>query len=99
MYQISEIVPDLYRISIFVPEIQLQFNHFLIKDDEPLLYHAGLKHMFPVLQEAVRTLIDPRLIRWVGFSHFEVDECGALNDWLELAPNAKAVCSEAGALV
>ena len=55
--------------------------------------------MFPVLQEAVRTLIDPRLIRWVGFSHFEVDECGALNDWLELAPNAKAVCSEAGALV
>jgi flavorubredoxin len=99
MYKIDEIAPDLYRISVFVPEIQLQFNHFLVKDDEPLLYHAGLKHMFPILKEAVQTLIDPRLIRWVGFSHFEVDECGALNDWLEIAPNAQAVCSEAGAIV
>ena len=99
MYQINEIAPDVYRISVFVPEIQLQFNHFLIKDDEPLLYHAGLKHMFPVLQEAVKTLIDPKTIRWVGFSHYEVDECGALNEWLQLAPNAQAVCSEAGAIV
>lgn len=99
MYKIDEIAPDLYRISVFVPEIQLQFNHFLIKDDEPLLYHAGLKHMFPVLQEAVKTLIDPGLIRWIGFSHFEVDECGALNEWLQVAPNAKPVCSEVGALV
>ena len=99
MYQINEIAPDVYRISVFIPEIQLQFNHFLIKDDEPLLYHAGLKQMFPLLLEAVKTLIDPAQIRWIGFSHFEVDECGALNEWLQVAPNAKAVCSEAGALV
>jgi flavorubredoxin len=99
MYKINEIAPDVYRISVFVPDIQLQFNHFLIKDDEPMLYHAGLRGMFPILLEAVRTLIDPRLIRWIGFSHFEVDECGALNDWLQLAPNATAVCSEIGAIV
>ena len=48
MYKIDEIAPDLYRISVFVPEIQLQFNHFLVKDDELLLYHAGLKLMFPL---------------------------------------------------
>jgi flavorubredoxin len=99
MYKIDEIAPDVYRISVFVPEIQLQFNHFLIKDDEPLLYHTGLRQMFPLLNEAVKTLIDPRLIRWIGFSHFEVDECGALNEWLQVAPNAQAVCSEVGALV
>jgi flavorubredoxin len=99
MYQINEIAPDVYRISVFVPEIQLQFNHFLIRDDEPLLYHAGLKLMFPLLVDAVKTLIDPAQIRWIGFSHFEVDECGALNEWLQIAPNAKAVCSEVGALV
>jgi flavorubredoxin len=99
MYKISEIAPDVYRISVFVPDIQLQFNHFLIKDDEPLLYHAGLKRMFPILHEAVKTLIDPRLLRWIGFSHFEVDECGALNEWLQIAPHAQAVCSEVGALV
>lgn len=99
MYKINEIAPDVYRICVFVPDIQLQFNHFLIKDDEPLLYHAGLKQMFPILQEAVKTLLDPKLLRWIGFSHFEVDECGALNEWLQVAPNAQAVCSEVGALV
>jgi flavorubredoxin len=99
MYRINEIAPDVYRISVFVPGIQLQFNHFLIKDDQPLLYHAGLKQMFPVLHEAVKTLINPRSIRWIGFSHFEVDECGALNEWLQVAPHAQAVCSEVGTIV
>jgi len=95
----SEIAPDVYRISVFVTEINLQFNHFLIKDDEPMLFHTGMKQMFPALLEAVSKIIPPSHIRWIGFSHFEVDECGALNDWLQVAPNAKGVCSEAGALL
>ena len=82
MIKVSEIAPDVYRISVFVQEINLQFNHFLIKDDEPMLYHAGLKQMFPALLEAVSKIISPSQIRWIGFSHFEVDECGALNEWL-----------------
>ena len=99
MLNVSEIAPDVYRISVFVPQINLQFNHFLIKDDEPMLYHAGLKQMFPAVFEAVSKIIPPSEIKWIGFSHFEVDECGALNEWLQAAPNAKAVCSEAGAIV
>jgi flavorubredoxin len=99
MIKVSEISPDVYRISVFVQEINLQFNHFLIKDDEPMLYHAGMRQMFPALLEAVSKIISPSQIRWIGFSHFEVDECGALNEWLQAAPYAKAVCSEAGAIV
>lgn len=99
MFNVTEIAPDVYRISVYAPDFNLQFNHFLIKDDEPMLYHAGMRGMFPLLREAVAKIIDPSLIRWVGFSHFEVDECGALNDWLEIAPNAQAVCSEVGAMV
>ena len=99
MNNISEIAPDVYRISIFVKEFNLQLNHFLIKDHEPMLYHTGMRQMFPAVHEAVSKIIDPSLIRWIGFSHFEVDECGALNEWLRVAPNAKAVCSEVGALV
>lgn len=64
-----------------------------------MLYHAGMRQMFPVVFEAVSKLIDPSKIMWIGFSHFEVDECGALNDWLQVAPNAKPVCSEVGAIV
>ncbi|HLU90666.1 MAG TPA: hypothetical protein VKZ51_12590 [Cyclobacteriaceae bacterium] len=99
MIKVSEIAPDVFRISIFLRDLDLQFNHFLIKDDEPMLYHAGLRSTFPILLEAVSSLISPSGIRWIGFSHFEVDECGALNEWLQVAPNAQAVCSEAGALV
>lgn len=99
MLNVSEIAPDVYRISIFVKELNLQFNHFLIKDDEPMLYHAGLRQMFPLLKEAVTKLIDPKDLKWIGFSHFEVDECGALNEWLQIAPEAQPVCSEVGAIV
>jgi flavorubredoxin len=96
---VTEIAPDVYRISHYVPEIDLQFNQFLVRDDEPLLFHTGQRAMFPLVRDAVATVIDPAKIRWVGFSHFEADECGALNEWLQLAPAAQPVCSLVGALV
>jgi flavorubredoxin len=99
MADVTEIAPDTFRISIYVPEINLQFNHFLVRDDQPLLFHTGYKHTFPLVQQAVKTLIDPAKLRFVSFSHFESDECGALNEWLEQAPQAEAVCSFVGAMV
>ncbi|HJY05091.1 MAG TPA: hypothetical protein VJ323_02180, partial [Bryobacteraceae bacterium] len=95
----TEISKDVYRISVFVPEINLEFSHFLVRDDEPLLFHTGLRSMFPVLREELSRLIDISKIRHIGFSHFESDECGALNQWLELAPSAQPVCGLVGALV
>jgi flavorubredoxin len=70
-----------------------------VKDDEPLLFHTGLRGMFPLVREAVAKVLDPAGIRHIGFSHFESDECGALNHWLEVAPNAQPVCGLVGALV
>ena len=96
---VTEIAPNVYRISTFVPEIDLQFSQFLIKDDEPLLFHTGMNVLFPAVREAVSTILDPSTIRWISFSHFEADECGSLNKWLHIAPNAQAVCSLVGALV
>lgn len=99
MPDVTEIAADVYRISTFFSPINLQFNQFLIKDDEPLLFHTGMKALFPVVREAVATVIDPSKLRWISFSHFEADECGSLNEWLEIAPDAQAVCSTVGALV
>jgi flavorubredoxin len=96
---VSEIAPDIYRISVLVPEINLQFNHFLVKDEEPLLFHTGLKDMFPLVREGVATVLDPSQIRWISFSHTESDECGALPEWLGVAPGAQPVCSQLGMLV
>ena len=99
MTQITEIAPDVYRISTFVPEGNLQFNQFLVRDEQPLLFHTGMKRLFPVVQKAVATLLEPSSIRWIGFSHFEADECGALTEWQTLAPSATAICSFVAKLV
>ncbi|HEX4792988.1 MAG TPA: hypothetical protein VH370_04305 [Humisphaera sp.] len=96
---ITEIAPNVHRISILWPEINLQFNHFLVVDDEPLLYHTGMRRMFPEVLQAVTSIIDPAKLRWIGFSHFEVDECGSLNNWLKIAPQAQAVSGVVGSLV
>lgn len=96
MTNITEIAPDIYRINTFIPEADLGFSQFLVRDDEPLLFHTGMKSLFPVVKEAVAKLIDPSTVRWIGFSHFEADECGSLNEWQSIAPNAAAVCSMVG---
>lgn len=99
MASITEIAPDLYRISWYWKDIDLQFNHFLLKDDEPLLFTTGFRRSFPEVREAVAQVMDPARLRWIGFSHFESDECGALNHWLGIAPHAEPVCSFTGAFV
>lgn len=96
---VTEIAPDIYRLSTFHSQFGIQFNQFLIKDDEPFLMHTGMRKMFATTLEAVASVIGPATLRWIGFSHFESDECGALNEWLKIAPQAQAVCSAVGALV
>ena len=99
MVSTTEIAPEIYRTLIFVPEINLEFSHFLVRDEEPLLFHAGLRGMFPLLRQEISRLMDPSKLRHVGFSHFESDECGGLNEWLQIAPSAEPVCGLVGALV
>lgn len=99
MPQVDEIAPDIYRICVRYPEINLQFCHFLVNDDEPLLFHAGLRRMFPEVREGLAKVIDPARLRWISWSHFESDECGSLNDWLAIAPHAQPACNMVGALV
>jgi len=95
----TEIAPNVYRISVYADWANLQFNHFLVKDDEPLLFHTGLRVMFPEVRGAVAKLISLADLRWISFSHFESDECGALNEWLTVAPRAQVACSDLGAMV
>jgi flavorubredoxin len=92
----------VYRISTPVSVIPggFTFNQILVVDDEPLLFHTGLRRMFPLVKEAVTHVLgDAQKLRYVGFSHFESDECGSLNDWLAVAPRAEPVCSQLAAMV
>ncbi|MGH8156326.1 MAG: hypothetical protein ACREP0_14080 [Rhodanobacteraceae bacterium] len=88
MSDITEIAPDVFRISVYFKPADLQFNEFLVRDDEPLLYHTGSNALFPEVLAAAHSLIDVSSLRWIGFSHFEADECGSLNRWLDVAPHA-----------
>jgi flavorubredoxin len=69
MARVTEIASDLYAISIYVQKFNLRFNHFLIKDEEPLLFHTGMRQMFPSVREAVVRIIDPSTLRWISFCH------------------------------
>lgn len=93
---VTEISDNVFRISTYISNANIQFNQFLVRDDEPLLFHTGHKRLFPQVKDAVATVIDPRQLRWIGFSHMEADECGGLADWQDLAPEATALCSVIG---
>lgn len=96
MSTVTEIADNVFRISAYVPEADIQFNQFLARDAEPLLFHTGHRRLFGEVREAVATLIDPATLRWIGFSHIEADECGALADWQRAAPSATAICTRIG---
>jgi flavorubredoxin len=101
--RIHEIADGIYRLSTFVPDIAppagLTFNSFLVLGDEPLLFHTGLRKMFSLNRNAVTRLIPPESLRWIAFGHFEADECGAVNEWLAIAPQAVPAHGQTGVLV
>src|SRR5678815_3677415 len=99
MTRVDEIAPDIFRISTYVPDFNLQFNQFLVRDDEPLLFETGMRQMFPLIRDAVSRVIDPATLRYISFSHFEPDECGSLNERLAIAPRAEAPGTFVAALV
>ena len=99
--RIDEIAAGIYRISTPVPDPEFPggftFNQYLIDDDQPLLFHTGLRRMFPVVREAIASVLDPSRLRWLAFSHVEADECGALNPLLAVAPGAAPLCGAVAA--
>jgi flavorubredoxin len=100
--RISEIAEDLYRFSTFVPDIGpsgFTFNQYLIDDEQPLLFHTGPRGMFPLVAEAIATVIPLERLRWVTFGHVESDECGAMNGLLAAAPDAEVAHGALGCLV
>jgi flavorubredoxin len=102
---VQEIADGIYRINTPVPPSAIpipggfSFNQFLVAADEPLLFHTGLRKMFPLVREAVSSVMPVDRLRYIAFSHVEADECGALNEWLAVAPRAVPLCGSVAAVV
>ena len=98
---VHEVADGIYRIStpMSLPGGGFSFNQYLILDDEPLLFHTGPRKMFPLVHEAVASILSPSRLRHIAFSHVEADECGSLNEWLAAAPQSAPLCGNIAALV
>ncbi|HEX6794088.1 MAG TPA: MBL fold metallo-hydrolase [Casimicrobiaceae bacterium] len=100
---VFEIAPDIYRINtpVAIPggPDQFNFNQYLILDDAPLLFHTGPRRMFPLVREAIERVMPVDRLRYVGLSHFEADESGAMNEFLAVAPHAVPLCGRIAAMV
>jgi flavorubredoxin len=98
----DEIADGIYRLSTLVPEAApggFSFNQFVVKADEPLLFHCGPRQMFPLVSEAAARIVPLDQFRWITFGHVESDECASMNDWLAVAPNAEVAHGAIGCLV
>lgn len=99
---VHEVADRIYRIN---SPVQIEggggfsFNQYLIMDDEPLLFHTGPRKMFPLVREAVASVLPVERLRYIAFSHVEADECGSLNEWLAVAPQSLPLCGTVAALV
>jgi flavorubredoxin len=90
--RIDQISDRIYRISTSIPDMVpggFTFNQFLIDADEPLLYHTGMRGLFPAVSEAIERVMPLHRLRWIAFAHLEADECGAVNEFLTAAPHAQ----------
>lgn len=96
---VDQVADRIYRISTCIPEVApggFTFNQFLVDAEEPLLYHTGMRSLFPLVREAVERVLPVDRLRWIGFAHVEADECGAVNDFLAVAPHAQVAHGSLG---
>lgn len=97
---VDEIAEGVYRFSTFFPEVGpdgFTVNQFLLRADEPLLFHCGFRSLFPQLEVAVGRVLKVRTLRWIAIGHLEADESGAMNKWVAAAPDAKVIAGAVGA--
>ncbi len=99
---VDQIADRIYRISTCIPELApggFTFNQFLVDAEEPLLYHTGMHQLFPLVREAVERVMPVERLRWLAFAHLEADECGSVNDFLQVAPNAQVAHGALGVML
>jgi len=96
---IAEIAPDIFRLSTFISDANFMFNQCLVRDEEPLLFHAGPRALCPLITDAVSRLLPVEQLRWITFGHVEADECGSMNLWLAAAPQAEVAHGATGCMV
>lgn len=96
---LDEITTGIYRVSTYIDQADFTFNQYLIDADQPLLFHCGMRGLFPSVSAAVAKVAPLARLRWISFGHWEADESGAMNDWLAAAPEAQVAVGAIGCML
>jgi flavorubredoxin len=86
--RIDEIADSIFRLSTFLAEPNIMMNQYVVRAEQPLLFHTGQRALFPLVSDAVAKIVPLDQLRWITFGHVEADECGAMNQFLAAAPDA-----------
>jgi flavorubredoxin len=97
--RIEPVADNTYQLMTYLEDMDFGVNQYLLTGDEPLLFHTGMRGLFPLVAAAVAEVISVSSLRWISFGHVEADECGSLNDWLAAAPDATVIQGEVGCMV
>lgn len=97
--RVTEVAAGIHQLTTVVPDAPVAFNQYLIAAAEPLLFHTGMRGLFPFVSAGVSTVLPAEMVRWVSFGHVEADESGSMNEWLALAPNAVVAQGFIGCMV
>lgn len=96
---VDEVTSGIHRLSTYIEEANFTFNQYLINADQPLLFHCGMRGLFPLVSGAVTRVTPLTRLRWISFGHWEADESGAMNDWLAAAPDAQVAVGAIGCML
>ena len=97
--RVTEVADGVHQLTTVVPGAPIAFNQYLVTGEQPLLFHTGMRGLFPFVRDGVARVIPPESLRWISFGHVEADESGSMNEWLALAPGATVAQSFIGCMV
>jgi flavorubredoxin len=97
--RVAEVADGVHQLTTYIADADFSFNQYLVTGEEPLLFHTGPRQLFPLVSDAVARVLPAEGLRWIGVGHVESDECGAMNEWLGLAPGSTVVQGMTGCLV
>lgn len=87
-----QVMPDIEILPAHFPIPGagfLQVNAFIIKAKEPVLIDTGMGIESEEFMKALKSVIDPRELKWVWITHDDADHTGNLQKVMEAAPNAR----------
>jgi flavorubredoxin len=91
--RIDQIADGIYRISTMTETYGITFNQFLIEDEQPTLIHTGEYGVYENVRKAIREVLDPATLANVVLLHWEGDENGGMDRFMQQAPKAELVGS------